>query len=41
MSKQEQVTRGTVLYWIGMVALWIGIITVVYIVFQPPQHLGI
>ncbi|HET7600519.1 MAG TPA: hypothetical protein VFK09_09515 [Gemmatimonadales bacterium] len=41
MSKHEPVTRGTILYWIAMAILWIGIVIVAWIVFHPPQDLGI
>ena len=40
MSGQEPVTRGTVFYWMGMVALWIVIISLSWYFFRPPEQFG-
>lgn len=41
MSGQEPVTRGTVFYWVGMVALWIVIISLAWYFFRPPEQFGL
>ncbi|HTK40716.1 MAG TPA: hypothetical protein VL287_03925 [Gemmatimonadales bacterium] len=40
-SKPEPVTPGTVLYWLGLAVLLIGVVTVIWHVVNPPAALGI
>jgi hypothetical protein len=40
-SKPEPVTPGTVLYWLGLAVLLIGVVTVIWHVVNPPVALGI
>jgi len=40
-SKPEPVTPGTVLYWLGLAVLLIGVVTVIWHVVNPPATLGI
>jgi hypothetical protein len=39
--KPEPVTPGTVLYWLGLAVLLIGVVTVIWNVVNPPASLGI
>lgn len=39
--KPEPVTPGTALYWLGLGVLLIGLVTVIWTVFNPPGPLGI
>lgn len=41
MSGHEPVTRGTVFYWVGMVALWVIIISLGWYFFRMPQYFGL
>jgi hypothetical protein len=40
-SKPGPVTPGTVLYWLGIAVLLIGVVTIIWKVVNPPQTLGI
>jgi hypothetical protein len=40
-SKPDPVTPGTAMYWLGLAALLIAVVTVIWKVVNPPQSLGI
>ena len=40
-SKRGPITPGTVLYWLGLAVLLIGVLTIIWKVVNPPASLGI
>jgi hypothetical protein len=41
VADHEPPSPGSILYWLGLILLWIVLVTVAWLVFRPPGELGI